>query len=57
MTLVQNLDDKVHIIPGPELTISPKMILVQNLGDKVHIIPSPELTISPKNDICAESRR
>jgi hypothetical protein len=47
MTLVQNLDDKVHIIPGPELTISPKMILVQNLGDKVAIIPSPELTINP----------
>jgi hypothetical protein len=24
MILVQNLDDKLHIIPGPELTINPE---------------------------------
>jgi hypothetical protein len=57
MTLVQNLNDTVHIIPGPELTINSKMTLVQNIDDKVHTICSPESSISTYQKKYASSHK
>jgi hypothetical protein len=50
---VENVDEKVHIIPSLELTIT----FVQSQDNKIHITPSPELTINLISDICGESRR